>query len=105
MIASEQSQRDTLNQETQDHYKKIQSKEVEKMIVHVKNFNSSNVESFEYDTTTEDLNVTYKNRKTYTYKRITKSVFDNLFSQASGVGSVGGAMQFIKQNFDCEGEK
>ena len=75
------------------------------MIAHVKNFNSSNVDSFEYNTETKELNVTYKNSKTYTYQKIDKCIFDNLLNQASGVGSVGGAMQFIKQNFDCEAKK
>jgi hypothetical protein len=76
------------------------------MIVQVTNFNSSNVERFDYDSATERLTVQYKSgRKRYVYTKVDHMQYEHLFSQAFNNGSVGGAMQFIKQHFDCEIEE
>ena len=76
------------------------------MIVQVSNFNSSNVERFEYDSAEQRLTVQYKSgAKRYVYKKVARRAFDNLFHQANDGGSVGGTMQFIKQHFDCEIEE
>jgi len=76
------------------------------MIIQVTNLNSSTVERFDYDTATETLMVKFKSsKKQYVYKKVDRRTFGNVFHQAIDGGSVGGAIQFVKQHHDCEIEE
>lgn len=90
-----------------DPWETHKESEGENMIIQVTNFNSSNVERFDYDSATQTLTVQFKSsKKRYVYKNVHKPALYEMLHAAIDDGSVGGVVSNkIKNHFDCEIEE